>query len=256
MIQISYISSGIVDFQVEIGKSRHMGVSLTVDEALKEYRDYNLKCLVIAPLRGEAYNVEVKLVNERFRELLNTYKDRKVIGLAAVNPWHWEDLKTRIEGYLKRGVFKGIKLFPSIQGFHVNDEIVYPIMDLAAKLRTLVYVPSGYPPQTPLEIADLASLYPEVKIVMGHAGFSDMWIEVASALRRNDNLYVDISTQTQIRAIKRAIRDLGPHKFVYASDMPFSHPRLELYKVKLLGLSEDEKEALLHGNAKELLRVV
>jgi len=241
---------------VEIGESKHIGVSLTVDEALKEYNGYNIECLVVAPLRGEAYNVEIKVVNERFRKLLNAYKDPKVIGLAVVNPWHWEDLEAQIEEYLKSGIFKGIKLFPSIQGFHVNDEIVYPIMDLAAKLRTLVYIPSGYPPQTPLEIADLASSYPEVKIVMGHAGFSDMWIEITNALRRNDNLYVDISTQTQIRAIRRAIRDLGPHKFVYASDMPFSHPRLELYKVKLLGLSEDEEEALLHGNAKELLRVV
>jgi predicted TIM-barrel fold metal-dependent hydrolase len=40
---------------------------------------------------------------------------------------------------------------------------------------------------------------------------------------------------------------------VFGSDYPYSHPRIELEKIFLLGLSDKDTESILGGNVRRLL---
>ena len=45
-----------------------------------------------------------------------------------------------------------------------------------------------------------------------------------------------------------------PKKLLFGSDGPWLHPGLELYKIRLLGLSHEAEALVLGGNARRLLR--
>lgn len=53
--------------------------------------------------------------------------------------------------------------------------------------------------------------------------------------------------------IERRVREITSKKIIFGSDYPFSDQEIELLKIKKAGISEPEKEDILHGNAERLL---
>jgi len=243
----------IVDFHVEIGSNTYYEVSFDINELLKLMREFNISFAIITPAYGALYIYEFDKANQELHLMTKKYKE--LIGFGTVNPWFLDKSINELERIFKEYGFRGIKLIPYLQGFSINHKIVYPVMDYLAKHRAILYVPSGYHPQSPLEIADLADVYPEVNIVMGYAGFTDFWMELIPALKKHENLYTDISCQSNVRALKDAIMRLGSERFIFASSMPYSSIALELSKIDMFKLSDFDRENILWKNAMRLLRI-
>jgi predicted TIM-barrel fold metal-dependent hydrolase len=75
-------------------------------------------------------------------------------------------------------------------------------------------------------------------------------IEVA---RRNENIYLETSGMPMHTKIRDAIDALGPTRVLFGSAIPAFHPQVEMAKVRLSGLSEDNVERVLGLNARRLL---
>jgi len=58
----------------------------------------------------------------------------------------------------------------------------------------------------------------------------------------------------QFDYLVQAIRLAGPRKLLFGSDGPWLHPGVELHKIRLLGLPEEQEDLVLGGNALRLLR--
>lgn len=243
----------LVDFHVEVGNNEYYDVSLSVDELLKLMSKFNVSYAVVTPAYGVSYICEFDKANREIYLISRKY--RKLIGLATINPWFLSKSINELEKVFKDYGLRGIKLIPYLQGFSINHKMVYPVMDYLAKHKALLYVLSGYHPQSPLEIADLAEAYPEVSIVMGFAGFTDFWMELVPALKRHENLYTDLSCQSNVRVIRDAITRLGSGRFLFASSMPYSNIELELEKIYMLNLSDYDRENILWRNAVKLLKL-
>lgn len=243
----------LVDFHVEIGRSDYYEVNFNINELLELMSKYNVSYTVITPAYGVAYICDFDKANREIYLMSKKYE--KLIGFATVNPWLLNESINELENVFRKYGLRGIKLIPYLQGFSINHKIVYPIMDHLAKYRALLYVLSGYHPQSPLEIADLADAFPEVNIVMGFAGFTDFWMELLPAMKRYDNLYTDLSCQSNVRAINEAVKKLGSERFLFASSMPYSDIELELEKIRMLDLNDYDKENILWKNAVNLLRL-
>ncbi len=243
----------IIDFHVEVGYNIYHDVCLNVEDLINEMKRYNISYAVITPAYGVSYICEFIRANREIINITNKYKN--LIGFAVVNPWVNEHAINELKEVLSKYKLRGVKLNPYLQGFSINHPIVYPIAECIVKYKVPLYIPSGYHPQTPLEIADLADVFPELIVVMGFAGFSDFWMEVIPAMRKRDNIYADISCQTNIKSLKKAIEYVGSDRFLFASSLPYSSPKLELEKMKLLDLKEEDREAILWKNAKRLLRL-
>ena len=56
----------------------------------------------------------------------------------------------------------------------------------------------------------------------------------------------------ELPKIVDAVEALGPTRVLYGSDMPVYHPRSEIDKVRLSGLSEDLVDRVLDKNARAL----
>jgi hypothetical protein len=109
------------------------------------------------------------------------------------------------------------------------------------------------------EVVDmLAPQYPDVNFIIPHLGsFTDDWKahqQVIYQIARYPNVHADTSAVRQFDYLVQAIRRAGPRKLLFGSDGPWTHPGLELHKIRLLGLPPDQRAMVLGGNVLRLLR--
>lgn len=109
------------------------------------------------------------------------------------------------------------------------------------------------------EVVDmLAQQYPDVNFIIPHLGsYTDDWKahqQVIYQIARYPNVYADTSAVRQFDYLIEAIKRAGARKLLFGSDGPWTHPGLELFKIRLLGLPSDQQAMVLGGNALRLLR--
>jgi len=183
--------------------------------------------------------------------------DPNVYGMVWVNPrqpGYVEDAAR----YLDHPKFVGVKLHPLMDGYLPADPAIHPIMRLLGERGLSVLIHSGHPIfSLPWSIEELAVAFPEIKIIMGHMGHSNVVYINASidiALRR-PNVYLETSGMPMHTKIREAVERVGPDRVLYGSDAPFHHPDVEMLKVRLSGLSDDLVERVLRTNAEQLFGV-
>lgn len=69
------------------------------------------------------------------------------------------------------------------------------------------------------DIEVLASRYPTVPVIIGHMGGSN-WLETIDIIKRNSNIYLDISACFSTLALKIVIEEL-PEKVLFGVDYPY-----------------------------------
>ncbi len=109
------------------------------------------------------------------------------------------------------------------------------------------------------EVVDmLAPQYPDVNFIIPHLGsFTDDWKahqQVIYQIARYPNVYADTSAVRQFDYLVQAVKRAGARKLLFGSDGPWTHPGLELHKIRMLKLSPDHEAMVLGGNTMRLLR--
>jgi uncharacterized protein len=116
---------------------------------------------------------------------------------------------------------RGIKLHPRSDEFGLPHPVVAEIVALCAERRQPVLFHAGRGiPHLGEAVVDLARRYPGARLILAHAGISDLgWIaDEAAAL---DNLFFDtawwnVADQLQLYTT------IPPGRILYASDMPYA----------------------------------
>ncbi len=163
----------------------------------------------------------------------------KLIGFCTVDPFGRKESAAMLIKYLDGYGFRGLKLHQNIQAFYPTDQRLYPVYEELQKRRLPVLFHTGgigirplidkYSALSPIE--EVACLFPEMPIILGHAG-RGMYDEVALMLRKHENVYADISAnfaklegseylvlQEMIQRVK--IWTGGVSKLLFGSDYPF-----------------------------------
>ncbi|MGQ9732816.1 MAG: amidohydrolase family protein [Candidatus Zipacnadales bacterium] len=102
----------------------------------------------------------------------------------------------------------------------------------------------------------LAEASPDCNLIIAHLGCSqgeltiDRFIGLAATTH---NVFLDTSYNHNSWKIGEAIRRAGAHKIIWGSDGPLIHPAVELKKLEVLGLSEEEWTAVTSANILRLL---
>jgi predicted TIM-barrel fold metal-dependent hydrolase len=181
---------------------------------------------------------------------------KNLTGYVWLNPFDGEKAVNELRTAVKEWGCKGVKLHPLFQAFIADDPIVYPIMDEARKLKIPVAIHSGHPPfSLPWSIAELAEVYPDVTVVMLHMGHGHgLYIRAAiNAAKRHANIMLETSGMPMHTKIKEAMETVGEDRVMYGCDIPFHHPSVELQRVKMAELKENQLRKILHDNAVEKL---
>ena len=172
---------------------------------------------------------------------------------------------------------KGVKVQPGMNTFFPADRDLWPMYETAQELGLPILTDSGtYGRLTPdgehygrpANFVDVLASFPNLTLVMAHFA-SAYWDERIELAKRFSNLQFDISggfgaADVQARDGGRALaeqdaarvlRKVGIERFLFGTDGPSVMPQPYIEQVLRLGLTDEEQQLLLAGNAKRLYRL-
>lgn len=206
-----------------------------------------------------------RYVNDYTLEMVRKYPDR-LVGLMAISPKE-EGLEKEFYRGIEGGLFGVGEMFLAGQGvdpFLKKD--LQQLMGLAHEAGVPILIHSNEPvgheyvgkvDTTPKEISQIALDFPENKLVFAHFGgglpFYEMMKEMKNGL---SNVYYDTAAGIYLYSSKifGVFREIGIlDKLLFGSDFPLlSISRYGKY-LDNSGLTPEEREGVLGGNARKLL---
>ncbi|UCF09261.1 MAG: amidohydrolase [Thermoplasmata archaeon] len=270
----------IIDFHVHIGKQEHWHpwVNELFSGANPElYKDFDKimnpdglerylkkQGLDHAVILAENSPVTTGVVPNTYVEEFCRRKDM-FIPFASMDPRTEVHPKENLRRLVEKNGFAGLKLYPSYQYYHPDDDSVYPLYEAAEKLKIPVMVHTGTSVfkgsrlkyANPLFLDDVAVDFPNLKIIMAHSG-RGLWYEEAAFLARlHENIFMDISGLPP-KKLTKYFPDLDAiaDKVVFGSDWPgVKNIKENIEKVKKLKLKKSTIEKILGLNAASLLGI-
>jgi uncharacterized protein len=249
MVSSRIIDSPIIDCHCHAGKGDRMTAPWNTIAPLKHYlrraRAAGIEQTIVMP----AFHSNYGEANAELGRLVTKYPKR-FVGFAFV---HARRDAGRIFEMVGRAVeewrFRGIK----VHGFDAM-----PTREVCEAAR-LFRLPMLVDVVSRAEVVDmLAPQYPDVNFIIPHLGsYTDDWKahqQVIYQIARYPNVYADTSAVRQFDYLVEAIKRAGARKVLFGSDGPWTHPGLELHKIRLLGLPRDQAAMVLGGNVLRLLR--
>jgi hypothetical protein len=239
----------IIDAHCHIGQGRYK--RLDPSELIAMMDENGIERAVVCPVE-EHITVYNREGNDYILQAVQDHPGR-LIGFATVNPWYGDRAVEELRRAIGEGL-RGLKLNSTLQGYFINDEIVYPLMEAAQELDIPVYFHTATPIfSLPLQLADLAGEFPGVRFIMGHAAASDFWIDAAPAARMFDNIFIESSLRSGSAVLRNLVDELGAERLMFGSDTPCSTMAVELAKIDSLELSPADKEMVLAETALRVL---
>jgi len=194
--------------------------------------------------------------NDYVANAAKKFSDR-LIGFACINP-----MRERAREELMRSIeflgLKGIKLHPSRHGYAPsNHRIVDPILKICAEFKIPIIIHGGDDLLThPFEIEEMAKGFPEVTVIIAHAGF--MWLcdQARMVAKRNNNILLDTAALIQ-GEITANVKEVGASKVVMGTDKPVGgSAQLALKMIELAVPNKQERNLIAGGNYAKLLKLM
>jgi predicted TIM-barrel fold metal-dependent hydrolase len=193
-----------------------------------------------------------------------------LIPFASVDPSRGTDAVRQARLLAAEHGVRGFKFHPSLQAFHPNDQMVYPLYAALQELGMVALFHSG---QTgigaglpggagirmkyadPMFLDDVAADFPDLRIVIAHPSFP--WQDEALAIATHKpNVYIDLSGWSPkyfppqlVRYANTLLRD----KVLFGTDFPLITPDRWLTDFETLDIKPEVRPLILKENAVRLL---
>jgi predicted TIM-barrel fold metal-dependent hydrolase len=183
----------------------------------------------------------------------------RLLPAASVHPSDPARIE-KLRRYAARGA-RVLKLHPAAQRFFPDAPEAMEIYEECARLGLAILfhggragIEPGYTHQFTLmrNYEGMLARYPEVAVVLGHAGARDVADAILLA-RRYPNLWLDIHGQG-VTMLHELIERVGGDRLLFGTDWPFYHLAATLAKVLIVTEGRpDLRTAILRANADRLL---
>jgi len=228
----------------------------TVADTARRMKEEGVDVAVVLNIAGTPH--ATRKVNA-FAAEVNARAD--MVGFGSVHPFS-EDLQGDIDHLVDLGL-KGVKLHPHYQQFYVDDEAVFPMYEKLARAGLWVSFHAGFDPVAPetdyiLPKAALAAhrAVPEMKMILAHLGGMYHWDEVEAYIAGEEGIWLDTALIAGNVAQDQLLRIIGKHGYrrvLLGSDFPWHPSSLEIAMIRQLPIPEEQKDAILGGNAQAML---
>ncbi len=261
----------IIDFHTHAfpDSIAHKTIEILMDKArLPSFCDGTVSCLkrsseeagidisVVLPIATRSGQEDT--INKFASEINGT---EGIMSFGSVHPEseNYKEILDTIKGY----GLKGIKLHPDYQGFFIDDEKTYPIIEYAAKLGLIIVYHAGLDLGirgqircTPLRAKKMLRQIGYNKIVLAHMGSHALSGDVLDILCGED-VYFDTGFsfgKMPDEYIYEIIKSHGEDKILFGTDCPWDSQKEDVSYFNNLDLSAEVKDKILYKNALELLK--
>lgn len=189
----------------------------------------------------------------------------RLVPMGSVHPRATFDVRAEAERLVKLGI-RMFKVHPAHQLLFPSDESYHPLYEVAAKHKIPVTIHTGTSifPQArnrftdPIHVDDVAVDFPDVQLLVAHAG-RPLWHDTAFFLaRRHANVHLELSgipPKKLFDALPR-LSEVA-HKCIWGTDWPSPGIRSMRGNVEDFletpGLTDAQKGAILWDNGARLL---
>ena len=231
----------------------------TADGLLRMLDEAGIERAVVAHTHGVFYRSPHDS-NAELHEALRPHRDR-LVPFACLNPdytgWR-DDLKQCVEDW----GMKGLRLYPNYHEYDLAGGAAGEMLAEAARLNLPVSVPCGFedsrqrhrldsvPDVSEHPLAGAARQFPGVRFLVTNVPLTivDM---VVRHIPHQENVIFDTSglMGPLSDSLKGAIGIAGAERIVLGTHAPFKYPQVALLRVRLLDVTDEEREGILGGNA-------
>lgn len=250
----------IIDADTHISPTGEDAMAITYDELLRRM-DRAGVAKALTWLRPP-YMREIAESNAYVYEATQQHPDR-FLGFGWADPRLGVDkAKEAVRRCIYEYGFYGVKLNGAQNSFYIDHpDISLPVVEEIARTRKLLAFHVGtdaYETTHPFRVAKIASMFPEVQILMVHMGgvahhdLSNAAIEMAQEC---PNLTL-IGSAVRTQAILKAVKTLGASRVCFGSDTPFELMHVEVAKYHALldgEVTPEEKQRIMAGNIARLM---
>jgi predicted TIM-barrel fold metal-dependent hydrolase len=242
----------IIDSHVHLGVCKIFCVDISIEYLLKKMDENEVQTSIIQPLPG---NPDPIAAHKKVAELSEKYPGR-IYGFTCFNPYIEEDdFIKKARWAIGELNFKGIKIHTNgygISPIHPESDKIFSIAN-EFKVPVMVHSGAGLPNSLPSLCIPRAREYPELPIIIAHAGAGLFTSEAIIAAKECNNIYLEASW-TYSYDIKQMVDQIGSDRIMFGSDIP-DNIGVELYKFKNAGLKQKQLEDCLCNTAKKLFNI-
>ncbi len=236
----------VFDTHTHIGRARHSGTVRTAEELLREMDKHGVDKSLLIPFPVVD---DFKREHDEIGAAVKQWPDR-FAGAACIYPFIDErDFADEVRRCRETFGFKALKLQPMYQALNPvsprSDFFFQAAQD--NELAVVAHTGSGVPFALPSLFISAARRFPEVTIILGHAGGSVYMLECAVASQVCPNIYVELSSLMP-HHIADLMHYVPVEKFLAGSDLP-SSIETELGKIFTLNIPNEAKQKILWDNA-------
>ena len=236
-----------IDCYCVLGTDREY--DLTASALLKAMDAVRVDRALVAPI-DRYLAVDNQIGNAFVAQQAREHPER-LIPVCAANPWYGEGAILEFRRALADGA-RMLVMHPFLQGYLANDELIWPLLEVASQERVPVYIHTGPPGNsTPWQMVDLAERFPQLDLIMGHSGSTDFWYDVIDAAKAAPNVYLESSLARPFSFPER-IQVLGSQRVIMGSLAPINQFVFEWEQMRK-ALTPEALEPVLGGNLRRLL---
>jgi len=149
---------------------------------------------------------------------------------------------------------KGLKLHPSLHGYHFADHGLLDPVFAACREHGLAILVNALDDAfvTPLAIEEISRNFPTVPVLIAHMGAVWNVPEACIVAARTEQIYLETSA-TLLADVRVAYRRVGPEKIVMGTEYPGSDFDLERLKIAKAIPEEADRALVEGGNLERIL---
>ncbi|MBS0278463.1 MAG: amidohydrolase [Proteobacteria bacterium] len=238
----------IYDTHTHLGTARHSGRRWTVDDMLRHMDAHGVDRSLLIPF---PIVEDFRLAHDEIAAALSAARDR--FSAAACLPVFIPEAEFRAE--VRRCAelgFTAIKLQPQYHALnpvsHRSDFFFETALE--NRMTVVAHTGSGAPFALPALYIAPARRFPDLRIVLGHAGGSVYYLETIVAAETCPNIYIEFSSLMPHHILEILDR-IPANRCLIGSDLPASVDA-EIGKIVDLGITESDKADILWNTAARL----
>jgi predicted TIM-barrel fold metal-dependent hydrolase len=241
----------IVDAHSHLGYSRIFTTGIVEAQLLDTMDRNGIHASIVMPAAGSDYGP----THDAIARLAEQHPGR-IFGMVSMTPLIGEsEYRREIIRCVRELGFRAVKIHPIAHAVAPNTPATDVVFAMAEELDipVMVHTGTGVPFSLPSLLIPRALQYPQMPIILAHAGFAVYTAEAMVAAQVCPNIYLEPSW-CMAHEIKQMVDRFGADRVMYGGDLPSNVP-VELVKYRSIGLTDEQYRMCLGGTATSIFRL-
>lgn len=239
-----------IDIHGHLGKWMFPAPEVTPSTLIARMHELSIEKIIVSSTKALLYdfregNCDIEKIATKYPE---------IFGYITVNLNYLHESIREIDCYKDHPRFLGVKIHPMIQRRAVDSYNGCKIIEKAAScgLPVLIHSHSSHDLESPRHTATLLQSFPDVRIIMAHAGGED-WETALEIALQYPQVYVDLSSSnTTPEKVRAFVSAIGSHRILFGSDTTLFDPSYAMGNIQDSKLDTESFDRITYKNATEV----